>query len=279
MKRKNEYFLTEVVDPMEEAIYQYGIFLYRDQQEAVSNGFYNSNLHLKWVEKLRREGATSGWGPHHGSRETIYYPRMEGLKDVVSSAWGSIRNQRTKPTLGPGSGKYATKLLNPEVQLPIISWLHENELERIVARLDELESQKKRNPLYETLYEFTLLAKNVIEHWYVRNGKEVPRVKLVPPIKLVPSIEIPTWHQYRDSVFPPLLQELFEGGHVIQEAEIWPPKIDPASKDGKSLNASFNSMAGMKAKQRGGRIKTEKRRNPDTNKIERVIVFYPGKKD
>ncbi len=78
--------------------------------------------------------------------------------------------------------KNKSGIIYPGIQIPFITWLNKNELNRISARLNNL-FPNKTSLAIKPLWEFTDLARQVIEGWCIRNNLEIPKIEY-PGVKL-----------------------------------------------------------------------------------------------
>lgn len=177
----NIFFLAESVSLESKQLTQRGINLDKDRKEFLYDGAYTADKHFAWIEHRRLRCQQRGWL----ARNIIDYGCDMKISFFINLSFppelmGIIRKLTDAPTGKPSDeliiDEEKASLIYPEIQVPIISWLHNNELIRISARLKEL-YPNKNNPDGKTLWEHANLCREVIEGWFIRNNQEIPKIE------------------------------------------------------------------------------------------------------
>lgn len=166
---------------------QYGIGLRYADYAHPKAGNFNPELYSKWIEARRQLCQRRGWLArdiikYGGDTQTLFgkqltFPHhlMELIWELTDSPSGTLLDKIV-------IDKNKSGIIYPKIQIPFISWLNKNELNRISARSIELSPQKK-NPAIKPLWDFNDLTRQIIEGWYIRNSLEIPKIEY-PGIKL-----------------------------------------------------------------------------------------------
>lgn len=180
MSDKDTYFLTESVSLKYLRLIQTGIRLDKDRKEFVYEGPYTAEKHLAWIEHRRRRCQQRGWLAKDiinvgGDMQILFGKELSFPPDLMELIWKLTDSPTGTPYSEIKINEKISGLIYREIQIPFISWLHENTLKSIISRREEL-LPNKNNPAIKSLWEFNQVAQNVIEGWYVHNGLDVPQI-------------------------------------------------------------------------------------------------------
>ncbi len=190
----------------------YSIHLQYNDPAYPRTGTFDPAHYLDWIEARRQGCERRGWlakgiikyGGNYQMRllEEPYLPinLMELICELTDSPSGTTLDKII-------IDKNKSGIIYPEIQIPFISWLNKNELNRISARLKDL-SPNKTNPAIKPLWEFTDLARQVIEAWYIRNNLEIPKIEY-------PGIKLTDWDRFVE-----LIREALAVGPQTDE-QLW----------------------------------------------------------
>lgn len=166
---------------------QYGIGLKYADYAHPNAGNFNHELYSKWIEARRQLCERRGWLARdiikYGGDTQILFGKQLYLPPYIMELIWKLTESTSGTTLDKIIiDKDKSGIIYRKIQIPFISWLNKNELNRISARLKDL-SPNKTNPAIKPLWEFTDLARQVIEGWYIRNNLGIPKIEY-PGIKL-----------------------------------------------------------------------------------------------
>ncbi len=169
-------------------IEQYGIMLKYGDYAHPQAGNFKPELYTKWIEARLEFCKDRGWLAKdilkYGGDMKILFGK--GLNNIPIQIMDLIKKSTGSPTTTHLDeliiDKKIAGLIKPVIEIPFISWLNQVELNQVSARLNELFPQKI-NPAIKPLWEFTDLARQIIEGWYIHNTQEIPKIEY-PGIKL-----------------------------------------------------------------------------------------------
>jgi len=210
MNGKDIYFYTGAAILDNEGILQLGVSLDMNHPDYFCVGVFNSMKYLDWFESRRlmcerwawRFNNMRGADQSYLSHNNIQYP-----DDVMQIIINKLGVEAGTPIERIDLNEENEKEIYAAIQLPLIKYLHERELIRILTRLSELSPQKK-NPAIKPLWDFNDLARQIIKAWYIRNGLEIPRIK-------TPELKGTKWAR-----FEVLVEETLSVGEQSDE-ELW----------------------------------------------------------
>ena len=165
---------------------QYGIGLQYADYTHPNAGNFSQELYTKWIEARRQLCERRGWLArdiikYGGDTQTLFGKQLTLPYHLMELIWKLTDSPSVTPLDKIIIDKKKAGIIYPEIQIPFISWLNKNELNRISARLDELSPQKK-NPAIKPLCDFNDLSLQIIKGWYIRNNLEIPQIK-IPELK------------------------------------------------------------------------------------------------
>ena len=166
---------------------QYGIGLQYGEYAHPNAGNFNHETYSKWIETRRQLCELRGWLArdiikYGGDTQTLFGKQLTLPHHLMELIWKLTDAPSGTPLDKIIIDKNKSGIIYPEIQIPFISSLNKNELNRISARLKEL-YPSKTSLVIKPLWEFNYLAIQVIEGWYIRNNREVPKIEY-PGIKL-----------------------------------------------------------------------------------------------
>ncbi|MCH7575921.1 MAG: hypothetical protein IIA59_12490 [Candidatus Marinimicrobia bacterium] len=164
---------------------QYGIVLDLSHPSTPTMGIYNRDVHLDWIERLKRAFIREKFADECEERfeASVLFEAEPELKKLLQSVWSDfdqnmiIRPSHAEKNDGTRAHKIAPEMNRDTVQIPVISYLHEKELMTINQRIVALEPTNE-NPAIKGLYDFNQLSKNVIEAWFIENELKVPSLDI-----------------------------------------------------------------------------------------------------
>jgi len=147
-------------------------------------GTYDPAIHFDWIEKRKQALRKEKYADDSRVSDTdiILYKDDKELKELLQSIWPEFdETRRSKPSQADDDDYdvygYAFQMNRPRVQFPVIRYLHEKELGRIIQRIQELEPHCE-NPVISGIYKFNQLSKQVIEAWFLENKQGMPPIDL-----------------------------------------------------------------------------------------------------
>ncbi len=187
MPPPDTYFLTESVSLEYQRLIQRGIGIDKDRKEFQYEGPYTQEKHYQWVEQRRRQCQQRGWLAKDiikvgGDMQILFGEKLSFPPDLMELIWKLTDSPTGTPFSEIKIDEKISGLLYPEIQIPFISWLHKNTLKSIISRREEL-LPNKNNLAIKSLWDFNNLARQVIEAWYIRNNRAIPKIEY-PGIKL-----------------------------------------------------------------------------------------------
>ncbi len=182
VKRQSLEEGTKVGDPKDTkgAFFLYGINLDYTEYAHPEVGNFDSDHYMDRIESRRQLCAAQKWRAkdiqEFGGNFQIYLLRSPDLTDeLMQLIWEWTQSPTGTPLDQINFNEKISRIKKPKSHIPIISWLHEIELLRIVARREKL-SPNKNNPVIKAQWEFHKVAQQVIEAWFSRNELDIPKI-------------------------------------------------------------------------------------------------------
>ena len=180
MSNKDTYFLTESVSLGTQQLIQRGIRLDKDRREFQYDGEYTARKHLAWVEYRRKKCQERGWLAKDIIKsycdQRIWLEELNIPHHLIELLWKLLDSPTGTPYSELIIDDNISALIYQEIQIPIISWIHEKELIRISRELKRIYPNKD-SAVGKIEWEYANFIWEVIEGWFIRNKLEIPKIE------------------------------------------------------------------------------------------------------
>ncbi len=193
MLKPDFYFLTESVSLESQQLIQRGISLDLDHPMFEYKGAYTGEKHFAWADLRRRRCRKRGWLAKdiHDYGADIKMALKEHLSfppEIMEIVWDKTDSPTGTPLNQIEINEKQSAIISLEIQLPALSWLHENELIRIAALQKELHPDRE-NPDGKILWDHAVFCQRIITGWFIRN-------KIPPPLIDYPELKLTDWDRF-----------------------------------------------------------------------------------
>ncbi len=266
--RDDEYFLTEKLfaetttddDGTFHQIVQVGIMLsYEPRMVLPSESYPSADESYSFqpapfaqqIEEKRRRleslGFHSEWIRRYSDKRFLPLDEQAELEKIMNSVWDDFHaNSKAKsPPIFPtiGTRQYNNLLDTANYKMPIIGWLHSQELLQIGKQLSRL-GRHGSNQFIRSQIAFNEISRDFLIAWFGRNGLNIPDIsKLTATARSMYK----RFKHHKTTIFPDLINKLLAGIDVDM-ADIFPKDVRQGSEEAQHLTKSFRSMAGKAAK-------------------------------